>query len=307
VIPAVSGPYDLGNIAVRAAIHVDPATARVTTVSDPLPQIVEGIPLRARSIRVNLDRPNFVLNPTNCDPFSVTAEVAGDQGAQADLSSPFQVANCTALPYGPKLGLQLSGGLNRLGHPAVKATFTAQPGEANTKSVQVALPANEILDNAHIGAPCTRPDFAANNCPASSLLGTARVTTPLLDQPLTGNVYLRVNPAHTLPDLVMDLKGQFDIEVAGRIDTAPSGGLRATFETAPDAPVTSLVLNLAGGKKGLLQNSKSLCGQPKRFTVRMTGQNGAVVNAHPKLMTSCDSKASHKRHRRHLNRAREVR
>ena len=307
VIPAVSGPYDLGNVAVRAAINVNPTTAQVTTVSDPLPQILGGIPLRTRSILVNLDRPDFALNPTNCEPFSVAETTFGSEGAQAIQRAPFQVANCSALPYGPKLSLQLSGGLNRLGHPAIKATFTAKAGEANTKSVQVALPANEILDNAHIGAPCTRPDFATNHCPASSLLGSAQVTTPLLDQPLKGNVYLRANPAHTLPDLVMDLEGQFDIELAGRIDSAPNGGLRTTFETAPDAPLSSLVLNLAGGKKGLLQNSKSLCGKPKRFSARMTGQNGAVVNAQPKLDTSCGSKARHKRHRRHPRRAGEVR
>jgi hypothetical protein len=306
VIPAVSGPYDLGNVAVRAAIDVNPITAQVTTVSDPLPQILGGIPLRTRSIRVSLDRPDFALNPTNCEPFSVDATTFGSEGAQATRSAPFQVANCAALPYGPNLSVQLSGGLNRLGHPAVKATFTAQAGEANTKSVQVTLPANELLDNSHIGVPCTRPAFAANHCPASSLLGTAKVTTPLLDQPLKGNVYLRANPAHTLPDLVMDLEGQFDIELAGRIDSTPNGGLRSTFATAPDAPVSSLVLNLAGGKKGLLQNSKSLCGKSKRFTARMTGQNGAVVNAQPKLDTSC-GKARHKRHRRHLQRAWEVR
>jgi hypothetical protein len=296
VIPAVSGPYDLGVVAVRATIHVDPVTAQVTTVSDPLPQILEGVPLRTRSILVNLDRPDFALNPTNCEPLSVDETTLGDEGGQAIQSQGFQVANCSDLPYGPKLKLNLSGGLNRLGHPAIKATFTAQPGEANTKAVQVTLPANEILDNAHIGTPCTRPDFAANHCPASSLLGTAEVTTPLLDKPLKGNVYLRANPEHTLPDLVMDLEGQFDIELAGRIDSAPSGGLRTTFETAPDAPVSSLVLNLAGGKKGLLQNRNSLCGQSTRFTVRMTGQNGARVNSKPKLQAPCGSKTRHKRH-----------
>ncbi len=68
VIPAVSGPYDLGNVVVRAAINVDQTTAQVTTVSDPLPQIIEGIPLRTRAIRVNLDRPEFAINPTNCEP-----------------------------------------------------------------------------------------------------------------------------------------------------------------------------------------------------------------------------------------------
>jgi hypothetical protein len=296
VIPAVSGPYDLGVVAVRAAIHIDPVTAQVTTVSDPLPQILEGIPLRIRSILINLDRPGFALNPTNCDPLAVEETTLGDEGGQATGSQVFQVANCSDLPYGPKLSMHLSGGLNRLGHPAIEATFTAQPGEANTKAVQVTLPPNEILDNAHIGTVCTRPAFAQNKCPAGSLIGSAEVTTPLLDQPLKGNVYLRANPEHALPDLVMDLEGQFDIELAGRVDSGPNGGLRTTFETAPDAPVSILTLKLAGGKRGLLQNKSSLCGKSTRFTMRATGQNGAIVNSKPKLQASCGSKARHKRH-----------
>ena len=296
VIPAVSGPYDLGNVAVRAAIDVNPVTAQVTTISDPLPQILEGIPLRTRSIRVDLDRPGFALTPTNCELQSVNASIGGDQGAQASRSVPFQVANCASLPYGPKLSLKLRGGLNRRGHPAITATFTARPGEANTKTVQVTLPAGEILDNSHIGLSCTRPQFASKTCPSSSLLGTAEVSTPLLDQPLKGPVYLRASPTHKLPDLAMDLEGQFDIELIGRIDSAQNGGLRTTFESAPDAPVSSLVLSLAGGKRGLLQNVHTLCGGPTRYAVRMTGQNGADVASHPKLQAACGAGAQSKKH-----------
>jgi len=296
VIPAVSGPYDLGNIAVRAAIDVDPVTAQVTTVSDQLPQILDGIPLRARQILIDLNREKFALNPTNCDQFDVTSTVSGDEGGSSRSSSHFQVANCSDLPYGPKLGLKLTGGVRRLGHPAIRATFRAQPGEANTKRVQVALPRGEQLDNAHLNTICTRPDFAKDACPAGSQIGTAEATTPLLDSPLKGNVYLRANPAHRLPDVVMDLEGQFDIELAGKIDTVKGGALRTTFASVPDAPVSSFVLKLAGGPKGLLVNSKSLCGKkPKRANTRMTGQNGAVVKSKTKLQVACGGKARHKR------------
>ena len=108
ITPAVSGPYDLGNVVVRAALQVNPETAQVTAVSDPLPQILEGIPLRLRSILVNLDRPNFTLNPTNCDPLSVDAQVFGDEGAVSTSSTHFQVANCGALPFAPKFALRFS-------------------------------------------------------------------------------------------------------------------------------------------------------------------------------------------------------
>ncbi len=298
VVPAVSGPYDLGVVAVRAAIQVNPVTAQVTTVSDPLPQILEGIKLRARSLRVNIDRRDFALNPTNCDPLEVDATATGDQGAAAALSSPFQVANCASLPFDPKLSLNLTGGLNRRGHPAIRAVLKAQPGEANLRRTSVALPKGELLDNSHIGTVCTRPQFAAGQCPEGSLLGTAEAVTPILDQPLTGNVYLR-SSSHALPDLVADLRGQIDIELAGRIDTVNGGSLRTTFDAVPDAPVTRFTLNLAGGKRGLLQNSTSICGKPKFAVTKMTGQNGTKLTSRTPLSTKCGSKKGrHKRHRR---------
>jgi hypothetical protein len=295
VTPAVSGPYDLGNVVVRAAVNVDRATAQVTAVSDPLPQILGGVLLRLRTIRINLDRPNFALNPTNCDPFAVNTAIGGDEGGVATPSASYQVANCANLPYGPGLSLKLTGGVKRRGHPAIHAVFSAKPGEANTRRVRVALPKGEQLDNSHIGTICTRVAFAAGSCPAGSVLGSAQATTPLLDQPLKGTVYLR-SSTHKLPDLVMDLKGQIDLELSGRIDTTRNGALRTTFETVPDAPVTSFALNLAGGSKGLLINSRSLCGKPKQAKVRMTGQNGAVVSGASKLKTTC--KARHKRHQK---------
>jgi hypothetical protein len=297
VTPAVSGPYDLGNVAVRAAVNVDPVDAHVTAVSDPIPQVVEGVPLRLRAIRVNLDRENFTLNQTNCSRFQVAASIFGAQGAVAGRASHFQVANCTNLRFSPKLELELSGGIRRKGHPAISAVLTAQPGEANTRKVSVTLPRGELLDNAHIGTVCTRVQFAADNCPPRSMLGKASVASPLLDQPLKGNVYLR-SSSHELPDIALDLEGQVDFEAAARIDSV-GGRLRASFETVPDIPFSRIVVDLAGGSKGLVQNSESLCERSKAATTRMTGQNGARLNLKTKLQVSCSSKARRKRgHRR---------
>lgn len=299
VVPAVSGPYDLGNVVVRSAIFVDPVTAQVKTVSDPIPSILEGVPLRLRSLLVNLDRPGFALNPTNCDALSVDTSSSGNEGAVFNESSHFQVANCANLDFGPKLGINLKGSTKRRGHPAVRTQLTTGDGEANLKRVVVTMPKNELLDQGHIGTVCTRVQFAANSCPADSVYGTATAHTPLLEQPLTGPVYLR-SSSTKLPDLVADLHGQFDIELAGKIDTAKkNGGLRATFNSLPDAPVSKFVLELQGGKKGLLVNSKSLCKASRKAMVKMTGQNGRTDNGKVKLQSSCGSKASrHKRHQR---------
>jgi hypothetical protein len=301
VVPAVSGPYDLGNIVVRNALYVDPESAQVSAVSDPLPQIVEGVPLRVRSVLVNLNRANFAINPTNCEPHSIDAVLSGDEGASAKASTHFQVANCANLPFAPKLSLKLSGGTKRTGHPALRATLKARQGDANIKRLIVALPHAEFLDQAHIGTVCTRVQFAAKACPAASIYGHASAKTPLLDQPLDGPVYLR-SSSHELPDLVIALKGPpsqpIEVVVAGKVDTGPSGGIRTSFEAVPDAPVSSFSLSMAGAKKGLLVNSTDICKSPQSASVKATGQNGKRSNQSVPLEASCKGKAK-KRKRGH--------
>jgi hypothetical protein len=289
VIPAVSGPYDLGNVAVRSATFVDPVTAQVTTVSDPLPQIVDGIPLRVRSVLVNLNRPDFALNPTNCSPFSIETTIFGDEGGQASPSAFYQVANCAVLPFAPKLVLKLVGSTKRRGHPALQAVVAGKPGEANLKRAVVTMPKTLLLDNAHIGNVCTRPQFAADACPPASALGKATATTSLLDDPLTGTAYLR-SSSNPLPDLVIDLEGQVDIEVVGRIDSTEAGGLRTTFDAVPDAPVEGFTLNLEGGSKGLLVNSVNLCKAKPSASISLVGQNGVGLDTRNRLQTSCTAR-----------------
>jgi hypothetical protein len=297
VVPAVSGPYDLGDIAVRAAIHVDPVTARVTTVSDPLPQILEGITLRTKSLRVNIDRTDFALNPTNCEPLSIDAIADGDEATAAGLSAPFQVANCAALPFRPKLGLRLRGSAKRLGHPAVRAVLRQESGEANLRRTVVAMPHALLLEQSHLKNICTRVQFAAEACPSESVYGHATLETPILEHPLTGNVYLRASD-NPLPDLVVALRGQVSVDLDGRIDTTKAGGLRTTFGATPDVPFSKFVLDLAGGDKGLLVNSASLCKSRPRARTLLAGQNGRRRRRATRLKLSCH-KAHQKRSGRH--------
>ena len=299
VVPAVSGPYDLGNVTVRVAAHVDPVSAAITAVSDPLPRIVGGVPLRIRTIQLDLNRERFMLNPTNCDPFSVTATISGEEGGLQRARAPFQVANCAALPFGPTLELSMRGGVNRRGHPAIRAVLEASPGEANLRRISVTLPKDHLLDNSHLEAVCTRVQYVRDACPAGSTIGRAMATSPLLDEPLAGKVYLRTSE-HDLPDLVLDLEGQVDVEAIARVGTV-NDRLRVVFESLPDAPLSRVVVNLSGGKKGLLINGESLCGARKRARARLTGQNTFAVNRRVPLDVSCGAKK--KKRKRHARRA----
>jgi hypothetical protein len=301
VTPAVAGPFDLGSVVVRNALDVDPETAQVKAVSDPLPMILRGIPLNLRSVALKMDRPDFTLNPTNCDPMSIAGQATSVFERNVALSSPFQVDECARLGFKPKLSLNLKGGTKRGSHPALTAVLKARPGDANIGRTSVALPHSEFLAQNHIKTICTRVQFAASTCPAGSVYGKARAFSPLIDQPLEGPVYLR-SSSHALPDLVVALKGQIDVDLVGRIDSI-KGGIRTTFEQVPDAPVSKFVLRMQGGAKGLLENSRNLCKSTHKATVEMDAQNAKSYDTRPELGNGCGKarkgkKKAHKRQAR---------
>jgi hypothetical protein len=294
ITPAVAGPFDLGAVSARVALQVNSESAQVHAVSDPLPTILQGIPLDVRSIALKMDRPDFTLNPTSCDPMAITGSALAATGQSAALSSPFQVGGCSALPFKPKLAISLKGATKRTGHPALKAVVTYPKGSyANIAKAQVTLPHSAFLDTTHIKTICTRVQFAADQCPKGAIYGFAKATTPLLDKPVQGPVYLR-SSNNKLPDLVAALSGQIDVDLVGRVDTGKSDGIRNTFEAVPDAPVSKFVLEMQGGRKGLLVNSENICSKEQRAIADFTAQNGKVSNTTPLIANSCKGKAKKK-------------
>jgi hypothetical protein len=297
--PAVAGPFDAGNVVTRVALTLNPETAEVevdAASSDPIPHILKGIPLKVRDIRVYVDRENFILNPTSCDPSSARATLFGaflDVFSDADdvaveMRTRYQAANCLNLGFEPRLKLRLKGGTRRGAFPALRAVLRARPNDANIGSAQVTLPRSAFLEQAHIRTICTRVQFAAQECPKASIYGHARAFTPLLDEPVEGPVYLRSSD-NKLPDMVAALKGLVDVNLVGRIDSF-KGGIRSSFRTVPDAPVSKFVLTMQGGKKGLVVNSRNLCAGKNRATVRFVGQNGKASDSSPVVRPSCGGK-----------------
>jgi hypothetical protein len=282
-VPAQAGPFDLGVLAVRSGLDVEPESGRAVVKADPLPQFFEGVGIDYRHLHAVVDRPNFSLNPTDCREAQVTSEVTSTQGATAHPAARFQIDGCKRLKFKPKLSLKLQGGTKRAEYPALSAVLRARKGDANFAFTSVALPHSEFLAQEHIGTICTRKQFVADKCPKKSIYGRAKAWTPLLDQPLSGPVYLR-SSNHLLPDLVAKLDGQLEIDLDGRIDSK-NGGLRTTFESVPDAPVSRFVLKMKGGKKGLLTNSTDICRGGHKATVVMRAQNGRASKLWPRLAT----------------------
>jgi uncharacterized repeat protein (TIGR01451 family) len=295
ITPIVSGPYDLGVIAVRSAIHVNGERAQATISTDPFPQIYKGIPVRIRDIRVSADTPQTIINPTSCDPMAITAHLTGTGGDLAstlddsavDLANRFQAANCASLPFKPKLSFRLKGGTKRGQFPAFSALLRGREGDANIARSTVVLPASEYIEQGHIRTVCTRPQYAADQCPAGSIYGMAKAKSPLFDEVLEGQVYLRSNGGERLlPDLVVKLNGKITVTLAGFIDSLKSR-VRNTFDVVPDAPVTYFSLQMRGGKQSLLVNHRDLCTAPSRASVQLTGQNGKTHNTRPKVAVDC--------------------
>ncbi|HET8815610.1 MAG TPA: hypothetical protein VFM51_11745 [Solirubrobacterales bacterium] len=283
VTPATAGPFDLGTVVVRVALFVNSENAQIRAVSDPLPHIFGGTQLNVRSIVLSMDRPDFTLNPTSCDLLATTGALLGGGGDPANpaafsafgVSVPFQTSDCGALKFRPKLRTTLLGGrkvTKRSRFPAFRAVLTAREGDANIGRAALTLPHSLFLEQGHIGTICTRVQLAASTCPKRSVYGFARAKSPLLDDELKGPVYL-VSSDNELPDLLADLHGQVNIRLRGVISSSKAR-IKTVFSSVPDVPVNKFTLNMKGGKKGLLVNSRNLCTHPNFSFLNFKAQNG---------------------------------
>jgi len=298
ITPAVAGPYDLGTVVVRAALNVNPETAQVNAVSDPIPNVFDGVKLDIRSIDVNVDRSKFMLNPTNCAAQAVTGTINGGGADPANpaafssyaVNTPYQATECNKLGFKPKLHTRLYGPTKRAKNPRIRAILEAREGDANVSRTALTLPHSLFLDQSHIKTVCTRPQLASQTCPKAAVYGHAEAKTPLLSGKLKGPVYL-VSSNHELPDLIADLRGQVNVQLRGVI-SSKHGGLKTVFNPVPDVPVKKFILNMQGGKKSLLVNSTNTCAKKQTAVLNIKGQNGKKVknNKYRLNMSSCGGK-----------------
>jgi hypothetical protein len=292
VVPAIAGPLNLGTVVVRQAISVNPDDAHVSVASDAFPTIRAGIPLRLRRLAVTVDRPDFLVNPTNCDPLSIAGVVTSTSGTQAAVSSPFHVGGCDKLGFSPKLTMKFTGGKSHTKkgtHPGLVATVTPVAGQANIKTTTVTLPASITLDANNLPQLCSQADAQKRACPASSAVGSAKVTTPLVNGTLSGPVYLVSGGPGGLPSLLGALSGPIDISV--HADSAFSGKhIQTKFTGLPDAPLSSFVLTISGGKNGILVNTRSLCKKKSNTSAIEGAQNGREHRATTRVAVTCPMK-----------------
>ncbi len=314
IVPAVAGPFDVGTVVVRQALRVNPRSGVVSAdgaSSDPIPHILAGIPLRVRDVQVRVDRPDFTLNPTNCETERTAAQIWGGgenpfsalDDAPVAREARFKAADCASLGFAPRLSLRLRGGTRRGAFPALRAVYRPRPHhQANLRRLALAFPRSEFIEQGHFRTICTRVQFAAgagfgSRCPKGSVYGRVRAWTPLLSEPLEGPVFLR-SSNHNLPDAVFALHGLVDFEAVVRIDSV-HGRLRTIVQGAPDAPISRVVVNMRGGAKGLFVNSRNLCASTNRARVALRAHNDRRRTFHPPVRALKCHKAKRKKNRRH--------
>lgn len=287
VVRALAGPFDLGTVVVRAAIHVDPHTAALRVVSDPFPTVVKGVALNLRAVRIAIDKPGFMVTPTSCAKKSVDASITSTSGDRVKRSSPYQVGSCRELSFSPKLKLS-AGAVGRTGFrqsTPFTATLTQRPGQANIKRVKVSLPTTLSALLPVVNRACTRAQFDAGNC-RSAEIGSAVARSPLLPHALRGGAYFVKHPGQPLPDLIVALRGDVSIDLVGKV-TIPGGKQLATdFKAVPDAAIRRFTLRLRAGRNGPLGVARNLCSRSARratASVTMQGQNGKTIDRQQRL------------------------
>ena len=276
VVPAVAGPFNLGNVVVRAAIHINPETSQVTVTTDSLPQSRDGVPFRLRAVYTEINRAGFTFNPTNCAQQQVIGTIVGSHGASASVSSPFAATGCAGLPFKPSLTAFTSAKTSKADGASLVVKVAQKPGEADIRKVDLTLPKILPARLTTLHQACTEAQFAANPaaCPPGSLIGTATAVTPVLNVPLMGPAILVSHGSAAFPDVEFILQGEgVQIVLDGKTDIK-AGITYSKFETVPDAPISSFQTTLPEGPHSVLTTerpgSTNLCATTTTKTVTVT-------------------------------------
>jgi hypothetical protein len=303
VVPAVAGPFNLGNVIVRVGLKINPNTTQVTAETPPagapggLPQIIDGVPLRIRTINVTLNNPAFTLNPTSCARSSITGTVTSTQGAATGIGAPFEANGCRDLPFKPSLTASTQAKTSKAAGASLVVKVTSSTGQANIAKVDLALPKQLPARLTTLQKACTEAQFNTNpaGCPEASDIGTATAITPILKTPLTGPAYLVSHGGAAFPDVEFILQGENGVEIVLDGGTKIKNGITySKFETVPDAPISSFETVLPEGPHSVLATDiptsakNDLCGTSLTMPTTITGQNGAVITKTTKIaVTGC--------------------
>ncbi len=300
-VPVVAGPFNLGTEVIRAKIEVDPHTSQLTISTTAFPKTVKGIPTDIREIDAVIDRPEFMFNPTDCNPMSFSGTATSFEGATAPLSSHFQMGSCRSLAFQPNFKVTTSGKTSRANGASLTAKIVYPTGnlganqassQSNIASVKVDLPKQLPSRLTTLQKACPAATFEANpaNCPSASVVGHAKAITPVLPVPIEGPTYFVSHAGEEFPSLIAVLQGYgVTVELVGStFINSKTNITSSTFKNVPDVPIASFELNLPQGKYSALAANGNLCKTKLAMPTAFTAQDGAVIHqSTPIGVTGC--------------------
>jgi hypothetical protein len=299
-VPALAGPFNLDEngkpVTVRGSIRVNPTTAQVTVVSDAFPTMLQGVPVTLKRVVVRLDRSGFMFNPTNCNPLAVTGKLTGTSGGSAQVSAHFQAVNCAKLPFKPTFRVSTQAQASKAGGASLHVKVTSGSGQANLAQVKVNLPKQLPSRFSTLQKACLLAVFDANPaaCPAGSLVGTAKVVTPLLKTPFTGPAYLVSHGSAGTPDLELVLQSEGVTLIQDGKTRIKNGITSSMFRAIPDAPINTFELTLPEGPHSALATflppkaKYNMCRQKLLMPTQITSQDEVVIKQTTKIaVTGC--------------------
>ena len=289
VVPAVAGPFNLGNVIARAKIEIDPHTGQVIASDPKVPTIVGGVPIRQKSLYFTINRQGFEHNPTSCGPLSTVTTLTSTLGAtDAIPPTPFAVEGCEKLAFKPAFSASTSAKATKVDGTSLKVTVTQPAGEANIRSSVTVLPKALPSRLTTLQKACLAKTFEANpfSCSPESVVGSAVAVTPTLPTPMKGPAYFVSHGGEAFPDLDIVLEGSgVRIILVGNTDIK-NGITKTTFTSTPDAPVSSFTLTLPAGPHSALTALGNLCAHTLVMPTTLTAQNGKVFKQNTKISVS---------------------
>jgi hypothetical protein len=286
-VAAVAGPFNLGTVVTRVGLNVDSHSGQVIATSA-LPTIVGGVPLRLKNLSVAINRPKFLFNPSNCGALNTTSLLTSTLSATKEASSPFQVKNCTALPFKPSFKAITKAIGTKLGGDSLQVNLLQGAHEANLRSVVASLPLQLPSRLSTLQKACPEATFAAApaSCPSGSKVGSATVSTPVLPAKLNGPAYLVSHGGAAFPDLDVILEGNGVRVILVGNTNIKAGITTSTFASIPDVPVSSFSLDLPTGPNSVLTSYGNLCLHPLLMGTTLTAQSGTVIKQNTRIAVS---------------------
>jgi hypothetical protein len=279
IFKARLGPFDMGTLVVRGTLRIDPGTGQVKVATDPFPRSIEGVALRFQRIGLDIDRPGFMRNPTSCAPSEAGANLRSVNGALAHAATPFRARNCVGLPFKPAFALSLTGkdDLHAGGKPGLRITARLRKKDAGLRQAEINLPRALELDFSGLREICARKAAKEGDCPKGSRVGRGLASTPLLEEPMRGSIFVaQPQRGNGPPDLWMSLAGG-GLHVAMRAETATVKGRVVTrLVELLDFPLAKLTMGFAGGERGALRLRRDPCRGRLSSSLALEGQNRAL-------------------------------